>query len=104
MNACEVALAVLRRLQSTRAADRQRLAADAARFEDTEEIVEPNAMTADRDEIRGAQTLRQQAHLDGITGFEILALSRDRDESIGATKRRDRTGPLAERKRTHLGI
>ena len=54
-------------------------------------------MTADHDQVGGAQTVAEKMNVHDGTGFEVFALPGDDDEAIGTTEGSDGTRAFAHR-------
>ena len=57
----------------------------------------PDAVRTDDDEVRGANARTEQLHIDRLSRFEVLALSRNRDKAVRAPEGRDRAGTFPQR-------
>ena len=97
VDARDIAFAALGGVQSCGAADGEKLRAHASLLQFAEQVVEPDAVAADHDEIGQLQFAAEKLHVDDRAGLDDLFVPADRREAVGAAERRDAAGPLSHR-------
>ncbi len=95
VNAGDIAFAAFGRVEAAGAAYGKKLRADAVLLQFAEEVVEPNALAADDDEIGQLKVAAQKLDADDGSGLNDLFVAADGGESVGAAEGGDTARPLA---------
>ena len=99
MHPSQIAFAAPDGIESRGRADRQEFRAESRLLQPTQQMIQPDAMAADHDQIGQRQVAAQQLDLNDRRLLDDLLMPADGHEPVGMAKGGDRTGALAHRVR-----